>query len=105
MQFQVGAGGSRPTFFELIAADRLVPSLRAALVYSLGVHAARRPGLTFPPDPTLLLVATYLLDGPGTDGGCSRLSGAEAPSWGHQAGEHNVLSVHGRTTNHAQQRT
>jgi peroxin-12 len=46
MQFQVDAGDSRPTFFELIAADRLVPSLRAALVYSLGVLAARRPGLT-----------------------------------------------------------
>ena len=46
MQFQVDAGASRPTFFELVAADRLVPSLRAALAYSLGVLAARRPGLT-----------------------------------------------------------
>jgi peroxin-12 len=36
MQFQVDAGDARPTFFELVAADRLVPSLRAALVYSLG---------------------------------------------------------------------
>lgn len=45
MQFQVDAGDARPTFFELVAADRLVPSLRAALVYSLGVLVQRRPSL------------------------------------------------------------
>jgi len=46
MQFQVDAGDSRPTFFELVATDRLVPSLRAALVYSLRTLAERRPGVT-----------------------------------------------------------
>jgi peroxin-12 len=45
MQFNVDAGDGRPTFFELVAADRLVPSLRAALVYSVGVLVARRPSL------------------------------------------------------------
>ena len=38
-------GDDRPTFFELIAADKLVPSLRAALVYSVGVLVSRRPSL------------------------------------------------------------
>ena len=46
MQFQVDAGDSRPTFFELVATDRLVPSLRAALVYPLRTLAERRPGVT-----------------------------------------------------------
>ena len=35
-----GDGSSRPTFFELAAAERLMPSLKAAAVYSLSV--ARR---------------------------------------------------------------
>ncbi len=30
--------GTRPTFFELIAAQRLVPSMKAALIYSLSVY-------------------------------------------------------------------
>lgn len=34
-----GDAGSRPTFFEVYAADKLVPSLRAAIVYSLSVRA------------------------------------------------------------------
>ena len=38
-------GDDRPTFFELIAADKLVPTLRAALVYSVGVLVSRRPSL------------------------------------------------------------
>jgi len=38
-------GDDRPTFFELVAADKLVPSLRAALVYSVGVLVSRRPSL------------------------------------------------------------
>lgn len=38
-------GDDRPTFFELVAADKLVPSLRAALVYSVGVLVTRRPSL------------------------------------------------------------
>ena len=41
----VGGGDDRPTFFELIAADKLVPWLRAALVYSVGVLVSRRPSL------------------------------------------------------------
>ncbi len=37
--FTVGGDGSnRPTFFELIAADRLMPSLKAAVIYSLSVR-------------------------------------------------------------------
>jgi peroxin-12 len=46
MQFHVDAGDARPTFFELVAADKLVPSLRAALVYSIRVLVARRPSLS-----------------------------------------------------------
>ena len=38
-------GDDRPTFFELVAADKLVPSLRAALLYSVGVLVSRRPSL------------------------------------------------------------
>ncbi|XP_017259081.1 peroxisome biogenesis protein 12 isoform X1 [Daucus carota subsp. sativus] len=43
MLFQVGGQGSRPTFFEMAAAQQLPSSLRAALTYSLGVLALRRP--------------------------------------------------------------
>lgn len=35
----LGGDGSRPTFFELVAAERLMPSLKAATVYSLSVYA------------------------------------------------------------------
>ncbi|KAL0056265.1 hypothetical protein WJX82_009363 [Trebouxia sp. C0006] len=38
-----GDGATRPTFFELVAAERLMPSLKAATVYSLSVFAQRRP--------------------------------------------------------------
>ncbi|DBB06285.1 TPA: hypothetical protein ACH3X1_011860 [Trebouxia sp. C0004] len=38
-----GDGSTRPTFFELVAAERLMPSLKAATVYSLSVFAQRRP--------------------------------------------------------------
>ena len=43
MQFPVNASQQRPTFFELVAADRLVSSLRSALVYSMRVLVSRRP--------------------------------------------------------------
>ncbi|MQL79926.1 hypothetical protein Taro_012373 [Colocasia esculenta] len=43
MLFQVGGQGSRPTFFEMAAAQQLPASLRAALAYSVGVFALRRP--------------------------------------------------------------
>ncbi|CAK9166054.1 unnamed protein product [Ilex paraguariensis] len=45
MLFQVGGQGTRPTFFEMAAAHQLPSSLRAALTYSLGVLALRRPFL------------------------------------------------------------
>lgn len=35
-----GEDGSRPTYFEVLAADRLVPSLRAAVVYVMSVRQA-----------------------------------------------------------------
>ncbi len=37
MLFQVGGQGTRPTFFEMAAAQQLPASLRAALTYSKGV--------------------------------------------------------------------
>ncbi|OAY44319.1 peroxisome biogenesis protein 12 isoform X2 [Manihot esculenta] len=43
MLFQVGGQGTRPTFFEMAAAQQLPASLRAALTYSIGVLALRRP--------------------------------------------------------------
>ncbi|KAI4378992.1 hypothetical protein MLD38_016402 [Melastoma candidum] len=43
MLFQVGGQGTRPTFFEMAAAQQLPSSLRAALTYSFGVLALRRP--------------------------------------------------------------
>ncbi|GAV82998.1 Pex2_Pex12 domain-containing protein/zf-C3HC4_2 domain-containing protein [Cephalotus follicularis] len=43
MLFQVGGQGTRPTFFEMAAAQQLPSSLRAALTYSIGVLALRRP--------------------------------------------------------------
>ncbi|XP_042515583.1 peroxisome biogenesis protein 12 [Macadamia integrifolia] len=45
MLFQVGGDGTRPTFFEMAAAQQLPASLRAALTYSVGVLALRRPFL------------------------------------------------------------
>lgn len=45
MLFQVGGQGSRPTFFEMAATQQLPASLRAALMYSIGVMAQRRPVL------------------------------------------------------------
>lgn len=40
MLFQVGGQGTRPTFFEMAAAQQLPSSLRAALTYSLGVSCS-----------------------------------------------------------------
>lgn len=45
MLFQVGGQGTRPTFFEMAAAQQLPASLRAAVTYSIGVLALRRPFL------------------------------------------------------------
>lgn len=33
-----GAAGGRPTFFEMVAAERLMPSLKSAAAYSLSVR-------------------------------------------------------------------
>ena len=63
MQFQVDAGDARPTFFELVAADRLVPSLRAALVYSLGVLVQRRPSLGGARSASRVTSVAHLADG------------------------------------------
>lgn len=41
-----GGQGVRPTFFELIAADRLMPSLKSAAIYSLSVSSSPQ-GLAF----------------------------------------------------------
>ena len=41
MLFQVGGQGTRPTFFEMAAAQQLPSSLRAALTYSLGVSYSK----------------------------------------------------------------
>lgn len=35
---QVASGGYAPTFFEMVAAERLMPSLKAAVVYALSVR-------------------------------------------------------------------
>jgi peroxin-12 len=40
-----GDTGQFPTFFELVAAEKLMPSLKAAVLYSLSVYAQRRPAL------------------------------------------------------------
>ncbi|GFH28369.1 uncharacterized protein HaLaN_26847 [Haematococcus lacustris] len=40
-----GDESSRPTYFEVVAADRLVPSLKSALVYALSVLSQRRSWL------------------------------------------------------------
>ena len=39
-----GDGGAAPTFFEMVAADRLMPSLKAALAYTLSVGGWTRAG-------------------------------------------------------------
>ncbi|KAK9841404.1 hypothetical protein WJX74_005170 [Apatococcus lobatus] len=41
----LGDGSSRPTFFELVAADKLLPSLKNAILYSLTVFVQERPSL------------------------------------------------------------
>ncbi|KAK9868707.1 hypothetical protein WJX84_006575 [Apatococcus fuscideae] len=41
----LGDGSTRPTFFELVAAERLLPSLKSAVLYSLRVFVQQRPSL------------------------------------------------------------
>ncbi|GBG91099.1 hypothetical protein CBR_g51833 [Chara braunii] len=45
MLFQVAGGGSRPTFFEMVAADQLPVSIKHGLFYALEVFAPRHPFL------------------------------------------------------------
>lgn len=52
MLFQVGGQGTRPTFFEMAAAQQLPSSLRAALTYSIGVNIILPPPH---PSPLILL--------------------------------------------------
>lgn len=35
-----GDAGAKPTYFEVYAADKLVPTLKAAVIYSLSVRGA-----------------------------------------------------------------
>jgi peroxin-12 len=59
-----GDAGVRPTFFELVAAEKLMPSLKAAVVYSLSVYAQRRPSLhrLLDKEDELFFVLSVLLD-------------------------------------------
>jgi peroxin-12 len=43
MLMQVGGEGTRPTFFEMSATEHLPTSLRAALLYFLGVRCSLLP--------------------------------------------------------------
>jgi hypothetical protein len=38
-----GDAGAKPTYFEVYAADKLVPTLKAAVIYSLSVRSAMIP--------------------------------------------------------------
>ncbi|GAB4816887.1 hypothetical protein N2152v2_003933 [Parachlorella kessleri] len=60
----LGGDGLRPTFFELVAAERLMPSLKAAITYSLSVYAQRRPGLNrlLDHEDELFFLISVLLD-------------------------------------------
>lgn len=59
-----GDGSARPSFFELVAAERLMPSLKAAVLYSLSVYALRRPGLNrlLDQEEELFFLISILLD-------------------------------------------
>lgn len=59
-----GDAGLRPTFFELVAAEKLMPSLKAAVLYSLSVYAQRRPALhrLLDKEDELLFLLSVLLD-------------------------------------------
>jgi len=56
--------GSRPTFFEVYAADRLAPSLKAALIYSLSVVAQRRQWVQYlvEAEDELFLLLSFVVD-------------------------------------------
>jgi hypothetical protein len=52
------AGSLQPTYFELLAADRLTPGLKGALVYSLSV---RLFPVNYPSQPVLRRASRRLL--------------------------------------------
>ncbi|KAG2500216.1 hypothetical protein HYH03_001794 [Edaphochlamys debaryana] len=60
-----GDENSVPTYFEVVAADRLVPSLKAAVVYALSVFSQRHPWVhrLLAYDDELFALFTLALDG------------------------------------------
>ncbi|GLC38299.1 hypothetical protein PLESTB_001750900 [Pleodorina starrii] len=60
-----GDENSKPTYFEVIAADRLVPSLKAAVVYALSVFSQRHPWVhrLLSYDDEVFALVTLALDG------------------------------------------
>ncbi|GFR43499.1 hypothetical protein Agub_g4601, partial [Astrephomene gubernaculifera] len=60
-----GDENSKPTYFEVIAADRLVPSLKAAVVYALSVFSQRHPWVhrLLNYDDEVFALLTLFLDG------------------------------------------
>ncbi|EFJ53139.1 hypothetical protein VOLCADRAFT_127336 [Volvox carteri f. nagariensis] len=60
-----GDENSKPTYFEVIAADRLVPSLKAAVIYALSVFSQRHPWVyrLLNYDDEVFALLTLVLDG------------------------------------------
>ncbi|GIL49959.1 hypothetical protein Vafri_6256 [Volvox africanus] len=60
-----GDENSKPTYFEVIAADRLVPSLKAAVVYALSVFSQRHPWVhrLLNHDDEVFALVAFALDG------------------------------------------
>lgn len=54
-----GNESTKPTYFEVVAADKLVPSLKAAVVYTLAVSLS--PEWAFPFSPLLSVELSLLL--------------------------------------------
>ncbi|KAG2438548.1 hypothetical protein HXX76_005099 [Chlamydomonas incerta] len=60
-----GDESSKPTYFEVVAADRLVPSLKAAVIYALSVFSQRHPWVhrLLNYDDEVFALLTLALDG------------------------------------------
>eukprot|EP00198_Chlamydomonas_reinhardtii_P006960 XP_001696296.1 predicted protein [Chlamydomonas reinhardtii] len=60
-----GDESSKPTYFEVVAADRLVPSLKAAVIYALSVFSQRQPWVhrLLNYDDEVFALLTLALDG------------------------------------------
>ncbi|PNH06566.1 Peroxisome biogenesis protein 12 [Tetrabaena socialis] len=65
MFVHLGGDSSTPTYFEVVAADRLVPSLKAAVVYALSVFSQRHPWVhrLLAYDDEVFALLTLALDG------------------------------------------